>query len=103
MLGLFLIFSIILATYLIAVWGAKIVVSVWLGRLIAQRSSTNLNQNRFWPFLIGLVIVVLLTSIPILGGLIGFVIFLLGLGAFELWLWQVYRVTMHRRSILANF
>lgn len=91
MLGLFLIFSIILATYLVAVWGAKIVVSIWLGRLIAQQSSTNLDQNRFWSFLIGLVIIVLLSSIPILGGLLSFVIFLLGLGALVLWFWQIYK------------
>ncbi len=91
LLGAFLIFSIIVAAYLVAVWGAKIVVSVWLGRLITQRSSTNLDQNRFWPFLIGLVIVVFLTAIPILGGLINFIIWLLGLGALVLWVWQVFR------------
>ena len=91
LLGVFLIFSVILAAYLVAVWGAKIAVSIWLGRLIVQRSSTSLDQSRFWPFLIGLIIVVLLTSIPILGGLINFVILLLGLGALELWFWQAYK------------
>lgn len=91
LIGLFLAFAIFLVAYLMAVWGAKIVVSVWLGRLIAQRSSTTLDQSRIWPFLIGMVIVVALTSIPYLGGLISFVITLLGLGALGLWLWRAYK------------
>jgi len=91
LIGLYLAFSILLFSYLMAVWGAKIVVSVWLGRLIAERSSTTLEQSRIWPFLIGMVIVVVLTAIPFLGGLIGFVITLLGLGALGLWLWHAYK------------
>ena len=91
LIGLYLGFSIFLVAYLMAVWGAKIIVSVWLGRLIAQRSSTTLEQSKIWPFLIGMVIVILLTAIPLLGGLIGFVITLLGLGALGLWLWQAYK------------
>jgi len=91
LIGLYLAFSIFLVAYLMAVWGAKIIVSVWLGRLIAQRSSTSLEQSRIWSFLIGMVIVVLLTSIPFIGGLLGFAITLLGLGALGLWLWQSYK------------
>ena len=91
LVGLFAAFAIFLVTYLMAVWGAKIIVSVWLGRLIAQRSSTSLEQSRIWSFLIGMVIVVLLTSIPFIGGLLGFAITLLGLGALGLWLWQSYK------------
>jgi hypothetical protein len=91
LLGIFIIFSIILVTYLVAIWGAKIVVSVWLGRLITQHSSTNFDQSPYWSFLIGLVIVVLVTTIPILGGLLNFAILLLGLGALVLWIWMVYK------------
>lgn len=61
-------------------WLAKIVLAVWLGQLIwkaIQPEGTSLIP----PLLIGVAIAALLTAIPFLGGVVGFLIALFGLGA----------------------
>ena len=63
---------------------AQILVSVVGGRWILGRIQPGLAQNRFWPFLLGLVIFALLVSIPYLGWLINALAVLSGLGV--LWL-----------------
>jgi hypothetical protein len=58
---------------------AGLVVSLALGRLIAGR--TGIGDNRYLLFVIGFVILNVLYLIPILGGLIKFIVVCLGFGA----------------------
>ncbi len=90
LLGIFLVFTLIVTFIVMFAWVAKIAVSVWLGRLIFQRTSAGLAEHRFWPFFVGLVIVVILAAIPYLGGLVNILVALFGFGA--LWLWGQHRL-----------
>jgi cytoskeletal protein CcmA (bactofilin family) len=81
------VFSALVAFGLAVAYVTKIVVAHWLGQWVLGKLSPNRAPSPVMATLIGLVPVVLLTGIPTLGALIGFVIALLGLGA--LWLmWQ---------------
>jgi cytoskeletal protein CcmA (bactofilin family) len=63
---------------------SKIVVAYWIGRYLLERGSANPGESAVGPFLVGLVIVVVLTAIPLLGWLVNLIITLFGLGT--LWL-----------------
>ena len=62
-------------------YGAQIVVSYEVGRWILARGRAAGAVNRFAALLLGLVLLVILTGIPVLGGLTTLVVVLLGLGA----------------------
>ena len=93
--GGWLIFTFTLAFVLVVVYLSKLLVSIWLGKLILRRVSANMAESRVWPLVVGLIIVVLITAIPWVGGLISFLISLLGLGA--VWLWLQARVTSRQQ------
>lgn len=63
----------------------QIIVSFLGGRLLLERVQPAWATSRVIPLVIGVIILVLLTAIPFLGGLIGLIVTLVGLGA--LWLW----------------
>ena len=60
---------------------AQIVVSYEVGRWILARGRAAGAVNRFAALLLGLVLLVILTGIPVLGGLTTLIVVLLGLGA----------------------
>jgi cytoskeletal protein CcmA (bactofilin family) len=62
----------------------KVVVSFLGGRLILARLKPDWAEGRIWPLVVGVVLFVIITAIPILGWLVNLVVVLLGLGA--LWL-----------------
>jgi cytoskeletal protein CcmA (bactofilin family) len=62
---------------------AKAVVGLALGRILFKQDNFG---ARLVAFLIGLVIVILVLSIPKAGFFIGWVVFLLGLGGYSLWI-----------------
>jgi hypothetical protein len=62
----------------------QIVISLWGGEWLLKRFGRQSSQ-RYLALVLGLVLFVLVTAIPILGGLINLMVILLGLGA--LWLW----------------
>ncbi len=64
---------------------AEVVVSYLGGRWLVERIRPGQEPGRVWPFVIGLVLFVILTAIPVLGGLIGLIVDLVVLGA--LWIW----------------
>lgn len=66
---------------------AHAVVGYVLGKWLLARVQPSLAQGRVLPLVVGLLILVILTAIPIIGGLIGFAAVLLGLGA----LWRQFR------------
>lgn len=76
--------SILLATTLFvsfAFFGTKAVVSYWVGTLILKPAGENALKYKALPLLIGLLIFVLLASIPILGWVLSIFVISLGLGA----------------------
>jgi len=69
----------------------KIVVSFLGGRVILARLKPDWAEGRIWPLVVGIVLFVVITAIPILGGLVNLVVVLLGLGALWLLGRDVYR------------
>jgi hypothetical protein len=63
----------------------SIVISVLLGQLIFRLFKSPAEDNRWWPMVLGVVIFVIITAIPVLGWLAKLAAVLLGLGA--LWIW----------------
>ena len=72
---------------LFAAYGAKLVLSAWIGRAILKRVSSRAAENRFWPLILGGVIYLLIAQIPYVGLIVSMVATLLGLGA----AWLVWR------------
>jgi len=62
----------------------KVLVSFLGGRLILARLKPDWAEGRIWPLVVGVVLFIIITAIPILGWLVNLVVVLLGLGA--LWL-----------------
>ncbi len=62
----------------------QIIVAYFGGRWLLGRKTPEAKVHPFWALLIGTLIVVALTALPILGGIITLIIIIFGLGA--LWL-----------------
>lgn len=62
-----------------------IVISLLLGQLIFRLFNSPAEQNRWWPLVVGVVILVIVTAIPVLGWIARLATVLLGLGA--VWIW----------------
>lgn len=73
---------------------APVLISNLGGRWLCSQFNLNQTANRFIPFLMGVVVLMLITAIPLIGGIMSFVIILLGLGA--LWNWGKSRVVKPR-------
>jgi hypothetical protein len=73
--------------WLIALYAAGIVTAGLIGRLMLS----NETGNQALPLLAGLAVLLVLTSLPFVGGLIRLVVLILGLGLIAQWgrdLWQ---------------
>jgi hypothetical protein len=68
-------------------FGTKVIVAFLVGQLILDRISPRAASYRIWPLVLGLLIYVLLASIPYLGWVIAVLSTAIGLGA----AWLVYR------------
>ena len=65
---------------------SKLIISQVLGQLILRGFKSTAADHRFWPWLIGLAIFIILRSIPFVGWIVNILAVLFGLGAFVLWL-----------------
>jgi hypothetical protein len=74
----------------------KVLVSFLGGRLILARLKPDWAEGRIWPLVVGVVLFIIITAIPILGWLVKLVVVLLGLGALWLLGRDVYR---QRRAV----
>ena len=63
----------------------KIVISLLLGQLIFGLFKSTVAEHRWWPTLLGVLVFIIITAIPVLGWLAKLAAVLLGLGA--IWLW----------------
>jgi hypothetical protein len=87
--GLLVLWLILLTLF--AAYGAKLVLSAWIGRAILRRAAPGAAENRFWPLVLGAVIYLILSQIPYFGQLLALVSSLLALGA----AWLVWRDMRH--------
>ncbi len=69
---------------LVALFLAAVVVGLTLGQLILERINPRLAEMPYVALLLGVIIVVALTAIPVVGGLLDVVVVFLGLGALML-------------------
>jgi hypothetical protein len=96
-IGILSLFALILGFVLVTSFVAKIVFGQAIGKWLLGRASSPLVEHRFWPMVIGVILTVAVLALfqfPLIpgfvGGLLNFVVILLGLGA--LWLWGRERV-----------
>ncbi len=79
---------------LLVSYGAKLVVAYLTGRLILAQFKYA--EHRIWTLAVGVLVLVLATSIPILGWLIGLIATLVGLGA----MWLIWREQRPTRMLI---
>jgi len=92
-LGLLSLFALTVAFVLATAYVTKIVVGTAIGKWIFSKTSPDLAEHRYWPMILGVVVIVLIVALfrfPLLplgffGWLLNFAVVLFGLGA--LWLW----------------
>ncbi|MBN1240639.1 MAG: hypothetical protein JXB36_19205, partial [Gammaproteobacteria bacterium] len=83
-----------LALLMFLVWGlamyfSKILFSHYLGRTLFARAG---RQPHFaLSLLVGLLIVLTVTSVPLIGGIVGFLLTITGLGMLAIFLWGRFR------------
>ncbi len=90
-LGVFAEIALVLAFSISVGYLAQIVVSFLVGRLLLERVQPDRAAGRVLPLVVGLILYVVLTTIPVLGPLIGLVVVLLGFGAISYWIWTRFR------------
>ena len=89
--GYFISLGLILQALVAVIFGivtayvTKIVVAYFVGNWVWEQVKFKPTDSIIWPTLIGIVLFVIVRSIPILGWFIGWAVMLFGLGA--LWLW----------------
>lgn len=79
----------------------KIVISLLLGQLIFGLLKSTAAEHRWWPMLLGVLIFVIVTAIPVLGWLATLATVLLGLGA--VWLWGRDRLKRRRAMVAGRY
>jgi hypothetical protein len=75
--------------WLCSAYGSKLIVAYLAGKLVLGRIAPQSGDRAIWPLLLGVVLYVLLRSIPVLGWLVGLLATLVGLGA----MWLLFRET----------
>jgi hypothetical protein len=83
-MGLFALGLAFFVFYLFVFYVSRLVVAYLGGAYLLRWLAPKAAEHRFWPLLVGLVIYVLVVSIPYLGWVIAFIIVLLGSGAIVL-------------------
>ncbi len=72
---------------LLVAYGSKVVITYLTGRMIIRGIASQYTDRRGWALVVGVVIYVLIRSIPVLGWLVGALATLAGFGA----MWLVFR------------
>ncbi|MFN8411309.1 MAG: hypothetical protein U0Z26_02865 [Anaerolineales bacterium] len=94
--GLLSIFALTIGFVLVVSFLTKIVVA-WLGgKLIFNKLNPALAESKIWPLVVGVVILALVTSLPLVGWFFGLIVTFLGLGALWIWgreAWQARKTT----------
>ncbi len=88
---------VLLVLYWLALYTAKIIVGLATGIWVANRSGWK--RNIGWVFVLGLLLYYIVTSIPVIGWIIGFFAMLLGLGALLIYKLAYYREMQAKKLI----
>jgi cytoskeletal protein CcmA (bactofilin family) len=78
----------IVAFWVAVAFLAPIAVSLVVGRWVVRRARGGMVGDGVLPLVIGLVAVAVLSAVPVIGTLVGWLVVLLGLGAVLIWLLQ---------------
>ena len=79
-------FVLFVALVMVILYLTKLIVSYWVGHMILSRINSDLAENPMWSLILGIVIVVILISIPFLGDLLNLLVAIIGVGAlFLIW------------------
>jgi cytoskeletal protein CcmA (bactofilin family) len=97
--GIWLLYTLALAFKIITSYLARLVVAYCLGNWLFKRFMPRLAESRFWPAVLGIFLIVLLASIPWVGGWINFIVILFGFGALALVAREWYRARRYPRSL----
>jgi len=81
---------ILLALWMILLYVARIITALWIGKLIVSKIDKK-SSSLMWPLVIGVLVLFLLTSIPILGAFICLIAVWLGLGAIYSYAYNQYK------------
>jgi hypothetical protein len=73
-----------MAFVLVLLYLTKIIIGYYVGQFILERVNPSLIENPYLPLLVGLLLVVIVISLPLIGGLVNWLIAMVGVGA--LWL-----------------
>jgi cytoskeletal protein CcmA (bactofilin family) len=98
-LGILILLSMVIGFVLATSYLTKVIVGETIGKWLFNRFSPALAEHKFWPMILGVVVIVFvvgllrfpLISLGFLGWLVNFTIVLFGLGA--LWLWGRERLS----------
>lgn len=74
--------------WLLTSYIAEIVLSVVAGNWLLNLAKPTLGNNRFLSLLAGLILLALLSAVPYLGSIVGWVVVLLGVGALVCWMFR---------------
>jgi cytoskeletal protein CcmA (bactofilin family) len=89
-IGFVTIINLVLAFVISTAFLTKIFVSYLVGRLILERVKSDQALSMYWSFIVGLLVFIILTSIPYLGWIVNLGVIFFGLGAITLWIKERY-------------
>ena len=91
------VFAFMVAFVLVLLYLTKIIVGYFVGKLILDRVSPTLAENPYWPLLIGLLLVVIVIAVPFIGGLVNWLIAIVGIGT--IWLMWRHNIVPEEKSV----
>ncbi len=98
MLGFFALFTLVVGFILSVLYLTKIIVSVLGGKLILARVKPELVNHQVYPLVVGVVLLSIIITIPILGWLFKLLVVFFGLGA----LWLLGKDQFGKKAALAE-
>lgn len=87
-LGLSCIAMVLVSFWFSTAYLAEVVLSFVAGSWLLNLAKPTLGENRFLALFVGLVLLALISSVPYLGFIVGWLVVLLGLGALVCWLFR---------------
>jgi cytoskeletal protein CcmA (bactofilin family) len=84
--------------YGIAIYISRIYIGVWIGRKVLGYINKSMTTAFFWPLVVGVIIIALISLIPVVGWLFRLFILLISLGALWTVMWQAIPVPAKRRT-----
>ena len=84
--------------YGIAIYISRIYIGVWIGRKVLGYINKSMATAFFWPLVVGVIIIALISLIPVVGWLFRLFVLLISLGALWTVMWKAIPVPAKRRT-----